>query len=275
MHDAAFHQLLPVIAPGAVLAAQGDPALEALERYAGGGCSACARALVNAREHAVLLASSASGAAPRAGLRERILGAARARAAARPDGGAAAEASGGGSAVVRDPSATVAHHHVAGPDEAARAAAVDALDAFTERAGEGTARILAEAARLIGFPLMFVSIVRGDRVGYRVCHGALPGVGGARFVRREMSYCTHCVSAGAPLVVEDAAAEPFFRGSKMVRRFGIRAYAGVPLRTSSGIVIGTLCGLDSAPRRVPAEVVHLLERFAALVIAEIEGPSST
>jgi GAF domain-containing protein len=122
---------------------------------------------------------------------------------------------------------------------------------------------------LTGFPVLFVSMVRGDRVGYRVQRG-FPGAGQGKLMRREMTFCTHCVSGAERLVVEDAAAEPFFRGSKAVQRFGVRAYVGVPLRTSAGVVIGTLCGLDTTPRRSDPHVVALLELFAAPVVAEIE-----
>jgi GAF domain-containing protein len=53
-------------------------------------------------------------------------------------------------------------------------------------------------------------------------------------------------------------------------RDGIRAYAGVPLRTSRGIVVGTVCAMDFTPRPIGPAVVRTLERFAALIAAEIE-----
>jgi GAF domain-containing protein len=176
----------------------------------------------------------------------------------------------GGPARIRDASATVAHLHLAGPDEEARAREVDALDALSERPGDGVARTLVEVARLVEYPILFVSIVRGERVGYRAQLGLTPALSESRDMRREMTFCTHCVSADMPLVVQDAASEPFFRGSKMVQRFSIRSYVGVPLRTSSGLAIGTLCAMDSAPRRAEPEIVQILERFAEPVAAEIE-----
>lgn len=274
MDHAAFHERLDAIAAdAAVLARDGDPVLAALERHASGGCSVCARALVNAREGAVLLAAAGAVAvAPSGGgLRERVLASARRRlpaiAAPLTD-----------HARVLDASAAVAHLHLGAPDEAARARAVselDALDALDAAncdpaRGSGEALTLAEVARLIGYPVLFISVIRGERVGYRAQHGLPPDLLGARHIRREMTFCTHCASAGAPLVVEDAASEPFFRGSKMVQRYGMRAYVGVPLRTSAGIILGTLCALDWAPRRRDDDLVRILELYAAPVAARME-----
>ena len=112
-----------------------------------------------------------------------------------------------------------------------------------------------------------MSVLRGDRCGYRAQIGL---DGAARDRRRETTFCTHTVSGGGPMVVPDAAREPFFRGSPMVLRDGIRAYVGVPLRTSRGIVIGTVCAMDFVPRRIGPEVVRTLERYAEPLVAEIE-----
>ena len=37
-------------------------------------------------------------------------------------------------------------------------------------------------------------------------------------------------------------------------------------------VIGTLCALDTAPRRIPPEVIETLQRFTAPVLAILERP---
>jgi GAF domain-containing protein len=112
----------------------------------------------------------------------------------------------------------------------------------------------------------------GDRVGYRVQRGLSAEAANLGGLRREMTFCTHCVSSQAPLVVNNSLAEPFFRGNPAVSRHRIRAYVGVPLRTSRGIIIGTLCALDYRPRAIPQEFVRVLEIFARRVVAEIERP---
>lgn len=274
-HHGELHERLQEVLPLAVLdPGAGDVA--ALEAHATAGCSLCARALVNARDVLGDLALAASPGAPPAPAareldadrhrrtRERLLESAGA-AARSPSGGAA------GARVV-DPSATVAHAHILGPSEAARLAEIERIGAWEPREGDGVDALLAEVERAVRFPILFVSIVRGDRVGYRAQRGLPPELAVHRDMRREMTFCTHCVGGDQPLVVRDAVAEAFFRGSRMVSRFGVRAYVGVPLRTSRAITIGTVCALDREPREIEAAHVRLLEAYAPRIAAAIESP---
>lgn len=244
--------------------ASASPELAALENHASEGCSVCARALVNGRETAVDLASTAPRVRPSAAARKALLDDLRARFAP-PRGAAQAKAR------VLDASATVAHAHMADPADAARIAEIDALRACEPRPGEGSSRMLAQLARFLDFSIFFVSIVRGERVTYRVQRGLPESLGAFRELRREMSFCTHCVSGAAPLLVENALVEPFFRGNRAATRFGVATYAGAPLRTTRGIVIGTLCALDFAPRTLPDGTSRVLDVFARRAVAEIEG----
>lgn len=266
MLHASLHPELPAIAARAVLYPElADAERAAAEEGAASGCTRCARALVNAADAGAELALDATlAASPGDGLRARVLRAASARRLPRPPAAAPPPR------IAPDPSASVALHHIGAPGDAERTAEVDALAALDPVEGEATPQLLAELAALIGFPILFVSIVRGDRVGYRAQHGLDPALAALRHIRREMSYCTHTVETDAPFIVEDAAREPFFRGSRMVRRHGIRAYAGVPLRSARGIVIGTLCALDTEPRRIPPGVIATLQRFTAPVLAILE-----
>jgi hypothetical protein len=250
------------------------PEAIALEEHASAGCSICARALVNARELAVDLALAEAPALaqpPSARAVERLLHRTRdvlaaRRGRARPDMHSVRQLV----PRVLDPSAAVAHEHLTHPSEPDRTREIDALQAVTPRPGEGAPRLLAQLARFLDFPILFVTIVRGEKAIYRAQHGLPSSLASFRELRREMSYCTHTVSGGAPLVIENARVEPFFRGNKAVTRFGIAAYAGVPLRTTTGIVVGTLCALDFEPRAITPETVALLEVFARRAVAELE-----
>lgn len=240
-----------------------------LESHASEGCSVCARALVNAREAAVDLAlSEQPGRAPDGGstkVLDRTRDLLRRRRIATPP--KTAETS---KPRAQDPSSVVAHKHLTLAADADRIREIDTLNARTPRAGEGTERLLAQLARFLDFSVFFVSIVRGERASYRVQRGLAPELAAFRDLRREMSFCTHCVSAEAPLVVENAFVEPFFRGNKAATRFGVAAYVGVPLRTQSQIIIGTLCALNFEPKTIPQGAVELLQVFAERAVAEIE-----
>ncbi len=247
---------------------RGDVDFDELDAHASRGCSICARALVNAQDRTVDVAVGAA-VAPRRALRERVLAAALAHAAT-PRPGAPPTA-----VRVPDPSAAVAHLHIGAPGDAERVAFIDRVAAIEPRDGDAASRLLAEIERLTGFPLLFVSIVRGERVSYRVQRGLGGPLVAFRDMRREITYCTHCVASGLPLVVPDAGREPFFRASKMVMRYGIQAYAGVPLRASDGTVFGTICALDFAPRQIKPSIVRLLQLYAEPIAAEVEDGGAT
>lgn len=251
-----------------------------MEQHALEGCSVCARALVNGREAAVLLAQSEAPGRPTAQSVSRLLGTVRGTMEARK-AAAAPEAPRGETQApsrdvrrspprVLDPSASVAAKHIRLPGEAARVREIDALGATALRPGDGSNRLLDQLARFVDFEVLFVAVVRGERAIARAQRGLAPEQAAFRELRREMSYCTHCVSGEGPLVIENALVEPFFRGNKAATRFGMAAYVGVPLRTTAGVVIGTLCCLSSKPRAIPPETVGLLEVLARRALAEIE-----
>jgi GAF domain-containing protein len=60
-----------------------------------------------------------------------------------------------------------------------------------------------------------------------------------------------------------------------VRRFGVVAYAGVPLRATDGEPVGTLCAIDYEPRTWSAEDLGLMTDLAAGVIAELQVLAAT
>jgi len=52
--------------------------------------------------------------------------------------------------------------------------------------------------------------------------------------------------------------------------FGLRFYAGIPLRTRDGFNLGTLCVLDREPRKLDTADVKTLEDLAAIVMNDLE-----
>jgi GAF domain-containing protein len=52
--------------------------------------------------------------------------------------------------------------------------------------------------------------------------------------------------------------------------FGLRFYAGSPLKTHDGFNLGTLCVIDKKPRALTPQQLALLDDLAALVIDELE-----
>jgi serine phosphatase RsbU (regulator of sigma subunit) len=83
------------------------------------------------------------------------------------------------------------------------------------------------------------------------------------------SFCQHVVATAAPLVVDDARDHPLVRTNLAVAELGVIAYAGMPLTDEAGHVLGSLCAIDTRPRRWTPEQVEMLADLARACSAEL------
>jgi diguanylate cyclase (GGDEF)-like protein len=88
---------------------------------------------------------------------------------------------------------------------------------------------------------------------------------------RADSLCHLVVDSEERIVCADVSEDDRFGYSSFVHGPDpVRLYVSVPLRTSEGIVIGTLCAFDTVAAEVSAEQVSLMEDLAEQVSAQIE-----
>lgn len=88
---------------------------------------------------------------------------------------------------------------------------------------------------------------------------------------RSEAICDHVVSSGETLVVNDTKRDPRFSDHPAIELWNTRFYAGAPLETADGSVLGALCLLDLEPRKLDDEEINLLHTMAADVVALITG----
>jgi GGDEF domain-containing protein len=62
------------------------------------------------------------------------------------------------------------------------------------------------------------------------------------------SFCLRMVQRRGPVVAPDVATVPAYVEAAVGPLASVRAYVGVPLEGDDGVVFGTLCGFDGAPR---------------------------
>jgi diguanylate cyclase (GGDEF)-like protein len=88
---------------------------------------------------------------------------------------------------------------------------------------------------------------------------------------REDSMCRLVVDSEQRIVCADASADPRFSYSSFVQGdHPVRFYASVPLRTSDGVVVGTLCAFDIVAHELSDRQVSLLTDLAEQVISHLE-----
>lgn len=117
------------------------------------------------------------------------------------------------------------------------------------------------AANILETPIAMVSIVAAERQWCKSCYGMPP-----RETPRDISFCSHVVADDGPLIVPDAAADERFSDNPLVLA-GLRSYAGVPLLTADGFVLGTLAVVDREPREVTPKQLTALRLLAGQTVA--------
>jgi PAS domain S-box-containing protein len=106
------------------------------------------------------------------------------------------------------------------------------------------------AARLCEVPIALVSLVDRDRQWFKANVG-LPGVSETE---RCISFCTFAVEQEQVFIVEDAARDARFAANPLVTGAPfIRFYAGAPIQSEDGFLLGTLCVIDRKPRALTEE----------------------
>ena len=153
------------------------------------------------------------------------------------------------------------------PDEAARIDVVRRYEILDTPPDGAFDRISALAARLFNVPIAIVSVVDTDRIWFKAHHG-LPDVSE---IGRDAGLCASAILHNGPWIVNDAACDPRALANPLVAGdFGLRFYAGIPLRTHDGYNLGTLCVIDYQARDVTEVETANLADLAALVMDELE-----
>lgn len=158
------------------------------------------------------------------------------------------------------------------PDnEAERLNALVDLGLLNQGRDELFDRTTAELTRIFEVPIALVSLIDSGWQHFASQCG-LPGdLASDGRTSRDVSVCGHVVAANRPLIIEDLARDRRFAGNPLLRERKLRFYAGVPLRTSGGMPIGSLCILDTRPRTITEREVRLMQMIAEGLMVEIEA----
>ena len=131
------------------------------------------------------------------------------------------------------------------------------LDTPAEEEYDAIARL---AAEICATPMSAVSFVADIRQWLKAAHN---------MTEREQpiatSFCAHALTDPDVFVVPDATMDARFRSNPMVTGpFGLRFYAGAPIRARDGTPLGALCVVDTQPR---PDGLNASQRQTLLVLA--------
>ena len=138
-------------------------------------------------------------------------------------------------------------------------AADDRLDVFTRL-----------AAQVLDVSTVLISLVDAKRQYFKSVagNGGSPSAG---WNPLDASFCQDVVGTGMPLVMADARNDPVFAESGTK----VTAYAGVPLITEDGHVLGALCAFDEKPRDWSERDIGVLTALSTAVMSEIQRRIAT
>jgi hypothetical protein len=168
--------------------------------------------------------------------------------------------------VIADRDATGPAPAVQDPERLAALEATGLLDAPPQASLDRLARL---AARVLNAPVALVSLVDRDRQVFAGCIGVSEPWATQRETPLSHSICQHAVASRQPLIVSDVRRQPALRDNLAIRDLDVVAYAGIPLITDAGHVLGTLCVIDHRARTWTSAEVEMLEDIAAAALTEI------
>jgi len=122
------------------------------------------------------------------------------------------------------------------------------------------------AAIICGVPISLITLIDADRQWFKSKVGLEIDE-----TPRAQAFCTHAIMQPQMFVVPDAAQdERFARNALVTGDPHIRFYAGAPLATADGHLLGTMCVIDRKPRTLTDEQKRALEILGRQVVANME-----
>lgn len=141
--------------------------------------------------------------------------------------------------------------------------ALKILDTMPEERFDNITQLAAEVFQM---PVSLISFVDENRQWFKSRCGL-----DIKETEREVSFCGHVVEHGQALVVEDANKDERFADNPLAIADDkpVIFYAGAPLATDEGLILGTLCVIDHQARTFSDAQLSQLMRLAKVVIDEL------
>jgi diguanylate cyclase (GGDEF)-like protein len=151
-------------------------------------------------------------------------------------------------------------------NEETRLASLRSLSILDTPPEERFDRLTRLASRIFNVPIALVSLVDSERQWFK----SNQGLGRVTEGPRTESFCAHAILNDELLEVTDALTDPRFSDHPAVTGdLGLRYYAGRPLKSADGMRLGTLCLVDTEPRKLSEDEKASLDDLAHMAEQEI------
>jgi len=123
------------------------------------------------------------------------------------------------------------------------------------------------ASKICETPISLVSLIDEDRQWFKSKVGLE-----ATETHRDLSFCGHAINeTEKPFIIEDSREDERFYDNPLVRNDpNVIFYAGIPIKTSDGKALGTLCVIDDKPKKLSESQVTALNVLSNQVMKMIE-----
>ncbi len=127
--------------------------------------------------------------------------------------------------------------------------------------------LTALASAITACPIALVSLIDVNRQWFK----SRCGIDGTE-TDRSLAFCAHAILNGDIMEIPDARLDARFANHPLVvGEPHIRFYAGMPLTSAQGFCYGTLCVVDTQPRRLSAQQLELLRKLGRQVLGHMEA----
>ncbi|HEY9185447.1 MAG TPA: PAS domain S-box protein [Salegentibacter sp.] len=128
--------------------------------------------------------------------------------------------------------------------------------------------ITSMAAQICDTKISLISLVTDDKQWFLSHHGLE-----ARETSRDYAFCAHAINTpNEPFIVEDARKDERFHDNPLTTGDPHAIfYAGIPLVTSRGYPLGTLCTIDDSPKKLNKTQLERLQKLARQTVKLFES----
>lgn len=123
------------------------------------------------------------------------------------------------------------------------------------------------AAQICGTPISLISLIDPTRQWFKSHHGL-----DATETPRDLAFCAHAINKpGEILIVPDSREDERFSDNPLVTGDPhVIFYAGMPLISSNGYPLGTLCVIDNVPNSLSVDQIESLKALSQQVVRLME-----